>query len=114
LPPVQAEVLDQLIARIQKLPPMTDLLRLGNSPEAILREIYADLPYTILDKYGLAWQCSCSRERVEKALITLGPRELENLADEGETAITCEFCQQEYSFNREDLLALAAAVPVLQ
>jgi molecular chaperone Hsp33 len=107
LPPVREEVLEQLIARIRHLPPVTDLLRSGSGPEAILAEIYGNLSYTILDKYALAWECSCSRERVETALITLGPEELANLAEEGESAaITCEFCRQEYTFNREDLQGL--------
>jgi molecular chaperone Hsp33 len=107
LPPVQEEVLSGLIARIQKLPPVTDLLRSGNSPEDILALMYGELAFTILDKYTLAWQCSCSRERVEKALITLGREELANLAAHGEAAtITCDFCRQEYSFKQEDLQKL--------
>jgi molecular chaperone Hsp33 len=107
LPPVQEEVLDQVIARIRQLPPVTDLLRSGSSPEAILAEIYADLPYSILDRYALAWQCSCSRERVETALISLGREELASLAAEEESAaITCEFCRQKYTFNGEDLQGL--------
>ena len=48
------------------------------------RSIYGDLAYTILDKYALAWQCSCSRERVEKALITLGREELDKPGDQKE------------------------------
>jgi molecular chaperone Hsp33 len=115
MPPVREEVLDQLIARIQKMPLVTDLLRSGKNPEAILADIYADLPYMILDKYALAWQCSCSRERVERALLTLGRAELEELAAEGEMAtITCEFCRQEYSFKQEDLERLTEEIPVLQ
>jgi molecular chaperone Hsp33 len=107
LPPVREEVLDELVTRIQKLPPVTDLLRSANSPEAILATIYGDLAYTIWDKYALAWQCSCSRERVEKALITLGREELADLAAQGEAAtISCEFCRQEYAFKQEDLQRL--------
>jgi molecular chaperone Hsp33 len=114
LPPVQEEVLNPLIARIQKLPPVTDLLRAGSSPEAILAAMYVDLPYTILEKYALAWQCSCSRERVEKALLTLGRAELVNLAaQEKAVTITCEFCRQEYSFKQGDLQRLAAEIPAL-
>jgi molecular chaperone Hsp33 len=116
LPPIQEEVLEQVIARIQKLPSMTDLLRSGKSPEAILADIYADLPYSILDKYALAWQCSCSRERVERALLTLGREELSSLVAQGEaaTTIACEFCRQEYTFEREDLEKLAEEISVLQ
>jgi molecular chaperone Hsp33 len=115
LPPVREEVLEQVIARIQKLPSVTDLLRSGKNPEAILADIYADLPYSILDKYSLAWQCSCSRERVERALLTLGREELIRLAADGEAAtITCEFCRQEYTFKQEDLEKLGEEIPVLQ
>jgi molecular chaperone Hsp33 len=107
LPPVQEEVLDRLIARIRQLPSVTDLLRAGSSPEDILAAMYADVPYTILEKYALAWQCSCSRERVEKALITLGREELADLAAQEEAAtITCEFCRQEYIFRQEDVQRL--------
>lgn len=113
LPPVQEEVLQELINRIQKLPPITDLLRSGSNPEAVLASIYGDLAYTVLDKYALVWQCSCSRERVEKALITLGREELATLSEHGETAsITCEFCGQEYTFERDDLEKLAAEIPL--
>ena len=87
MPPVQEEVLDRLIGRIRQLPSVTDLLRAGKSPEDLLADISTGLPYTILEKYALAWQCSCSRERVEKALITLGPEELADLAAT-ETAAT--------------------------
>jgi molecular chaperone Hsp33 len=114
LPPVQEEVLDRLIARIRQLPPVTDLLRAGSSPEDILAAMYEDVPYTILEKYALAWQCSCSRERVEKALITLGREELADLAAQEEVAtITCEFCRQEYIFRQEDLQRLAAEMLVV-
>jgi molecular chaperone Hsp33 len=104
LPPIREDILDQLIARIQQLPPVTDLLRAGRSPEAILAQMYGDLPYTVLDKYALAWQCSCSRSRVETALTVLGRDELADLAAEGEAVtVTCEFCRQEYTFQPEDL-----------
>jgi molecular chaperone Hsp33 len=114
LPPVQEEVLDRVVARIQQLPPVTDLLRAGRSPEDMLAAVYADLPYTFLEKYALAWQCSCSRERVEKALITLGRKELADLAaQEGSATITCEFCRQEYTFKQEELQRLAAELPAI-
>jgi molecular chaperone Hsp33 len=115
MPPVQEEVLDRLIARIRQLPSVTDLLRAGTTPEELLADIFTGIPYTNLGKYALAWQCSCSRERVEKALITLGREEIEKVAVAEETiAITCEFCRSEYSFHREDLQRLAKEIPVVQ
>ncbi len=110
LPPVQEEVLDQLIKRIQQLPAITDLLRAGQRPEDMLASIYGDLSYRILEKYAVAWQCSCSRERVERALLTLGVAELRSMArNEAGTTVTCEFCGQPYHFEPEELVKLVHA-----
>lgn len=107
LPPVQEEVLDRLIARIQQLRPVTDLLREGRTPEDLLAAVYGELPFTILEKYALAWQCSCSRERVERALIALGREELADLAAQAQAAtLTCEFCHQGYTFEPEEIQRL--------
>ena len=112
LPPVHEEVLDRLIDHIQAMPPVTELLRQGRLPEDILAAIYGDYPYRILEKYAVAWQCSCSRERVERALLTLGPEELKKMADQEEvTSVTCEFCGQDYLFTSADLQRLAGEVP---
>jgi molecular chaperone Hsp33 len=111
LPPVQEEVLDKLICRIRQLPSVTDLLRAGRTPEDILADIFTGLPYTTLEKYALAWQCSCSRERLEKALITLGWEELAGLAEGDEnTVVTCEYCRQEYIFHPEELHQLSEEI----
>ncbi len=112
LPPVQEEVLERLIQRIQGLPPVTDLLRAGQTPEEVLAAIYGDLSYRILEKYAVAWQCSCSRERVARALLTLGGEDLLEMAAQGEASvITCEFCGQEYVFQPEELGRLAEEIP---
>lgn len=112
LPPVREEMLEQLIGRVQALPAVTDLLRRTQSPEDILGAIYGDLPYHILEKHTVAWRCSCSRERVERALLTLGAQELVNMAEKDEvTTVSCEFCRQEYRFERQDLRQLASEAP---
>lgn len=111
LPPVHEEVLEQLISRIRGLPPVTDLLRQGRTPEDILAAIYGPLPYRILEKYAVAWQCSCSRERVERALLTLGAAALQEMAEEEEAAtVTCEFCGQKYLFTSTELYRLAGGI----
>lgn len=110
LPPVQEKVLDQLIRRIQQLPAITDLLRAGQGPEDILASIYGDLSYRILEKYAVAWQCSCSRDRVERALLTLGREELAKLtAAESEIIITCEYCGRQYALTQAEIQELLAA-----
>jgi len=104
LPPANEEVVDKLAGHIKKLPAITELLRGGKTPEDLLGLIFTDILYTTLGKYVLAFQCSCSRERVEKALISLGRKELAALLEQQEeTAITCEFCHENYVFSRGDL-----------
>ncbi len=107
LPPVDEAVIDRLMERLEKLPPVTTLLRDGKTPEDILALIFADIPYLILEKYALAYRCSCSRERVKEALVALGPAELAALvARKEETAVTCEFCREIYVFTPKELARL--------
>lgn len=101
------ELIDKLIEHIEKLPPITELLRRGKTPEELLELIFADIPFTPLEKHTLALRCSCSRERVEKALLILGREEIVTLmAAEGSTSVTCEFCLKQYVFSREELSGL--------
>ena len=111
LPPVNEEVIDRLMERLEHLPSVTELLRDGKTPEAMLELIFAGIPFITLEKYAQAYRCSCSRERVEEALIALGRKDLAALVDqEEETLVTCEFCREEYAFNRGDLARLAAEI----
>ncbi len=108
LPPakgeVETEVIDQLVDRIRHLPPVTEFVRSGKTPEDLLNLIFTDIPYRILEKRDLIFRCSCDRERVERALISLGSEEIGLLIDqEKNTELTCEFCQKRYRFLPEDL-----------
>ncbi|MFA5183753.1 MAG: Hsp33 family molecular chaperone HslO [Syntrophales bacterium] len=98
------EALDKLIEHIEKLPPITELLRRGKTPEELLELIFADIPFKPLEKHTLALRCSCNRERVEKALLILGGEEIaELMAAEGPASVTCEFCLKQYVFSQEEL-----------
>lgn len=98
------EAIDQLIEHIEKLPPITELLHRGKTPEELLELIFVDIPFTPIEKHTLALQCSCSRERVEKALLILGREEIAALMAAAEpTSVTCEFCLKQYVFSREEL-----------
>jgi molecular chaperone Hsp33 len=111
LPPVNEEVIDGLIERIPQLPAVTELLRGGKAPENMLELLFDGIPFTILEKYALAFRCSCSRERAEEALISLGRKELTSLATQEEkTFVNCEFCHEQYAFSREDLSRLAKEI----
>lgn len=112
VPPVDPDVIEELMARIEQLPQLSQLLREGKTPEEILELLFAGIPYDILEKRELGFACSCSRERIERVLISMGRKELVSLHEEQHGAeVTCEFCGERYSFNEADLVGLIAGLP---
>lgn len=104
LPPGNEEVVERLMEQINRLPSITQLLREGKNPEDILAILFADIPYLTLEKRALAFQCTCSREKIERALVSLGRNELAEMAAQEEgTEVTCEFCRQVWQLTRQDL-----------
>lgn len=104
LPPQDEEIVEHLIGRIGKLPPVTEFLRAGGKPEDLLDSIFQGIPVRVLEKKHLFWRCSCSRGRIERVLLSLGRAELARLMEEEErTTVTCEFCGTSYSFLRDEL-----------
>ena len=92
---------------IQLLPGATGLLRDDPDPEAMLRRALSDFDLEILEKSPIEYRCYCSRERMERALISLGAEELQSMIDEqGSADLTCRFCDNVQHFSREDLEAL--------
>jgi molecular chaperone Hsp33 len=109
MPPGNEEVVERLMQQIGRLPSITQLLREGKSPEDILATLFVDIPYLTLEKRALAFQCTCSREKIERALVSLGRKELAEMAAQEEgTEVTCEFCRQVWQLSRQDLERLLA------
>ncbi len=107
LPPSDDAVIDELIRRIQTMPTVTEQLRSGIMPEGMLETIFGSIGFKVLEKKPLFYRCSCSRERIEQALITLGRKGLESvLLDEEDIDIKCEFCRRVYMFRREEIMRL--------
>ena len=86
---------------------VTGLLRDDPDPEAMLRRALSDFDLEILEKSPIEYRCYCSRERMERALISLGAEELQSMIDEQSSAdLTCRFCDNVQHFSREDLEAM--------
>jgi molecular chaperone Hsp33 len=80
------------------------MIREGKTPEEMLARIFSDIPYHVLGNQELSFRCTCSKERVERALIALGGDELQKfIAEEEETDVTCEYCRTNYRFVRKEL-----------
>ena len=104
IPPVEEGLVDRIIKNIQEIPFVTQMIREGKTPEEMLARIFSDIPYHVLGNQELSFRCSCSKERVERALIALGGDELQKfIAEEEETGVTCEYCRTNYRFVRKEL-----------
>ena len=104
LPPSDEQIVDKLVARLEGLPPVTQNLRSGKNPEDMLEIIFEGIPYHILEKRELVLKCTCSRERIERVLISLGKKDIADMiAAQGEAEVDCEFCRTRYHFNRAEL-----------
>ena len=78
---------------------------------ALLQEIFKDVPEEyqpeILAEREIRWECDCSRERIESALLTIGRRDLTEIIEEdGEAELQCQFCCKKYHFNKDELIAI--------
>ncbi|MFM9413788.1 Hsp33 family molecular chaperone HslO [Peptococcus simiae] len=107
LPNASEATISYLEDQLQALGAMTDALEAGNTPEDIADQLFGQVGYQILDKTPLSWVCHCSRDKTEKALISLGPKDLEEiLVEDGKADVKCHFCTESYHFSAEDLQAL--------
>ncbi|MCR4740137.1 MAG: Hsp33 family molecular chaperone HslO [Lachnospiraceae bacterium] len=107
MPDVKDEVIDIVEERLKDLESMTDLLEKGMSPETILERLLGDMDLQILERKEVSFRCDCSREKVEKALISVGKEELDSMIKDNEPVeVKCHFCGKAYRFSIEDLITL--------
>jgi molecular chaperone Hsp33 len=103
-PPYDDRTVDELIGQINEISGITQFLRAGRKPEDLIDIIFEKIPYDILEIRDLSFRCTCSKERVERALVALGREEILNIIrEQGNSDVTCEFCRETYHFTREEL-----------
>ena len=104
LPGASDEMIDKLEKKLGEITSITSLLDEGNTPEMILDHILGEFGLEIMDKVPAEFTCNCTKERVEKALISIGKKELNEMIDEGESIeVNCHFCNRHYNFSVEEL-----------
>lgn len=102
LPGVTDDEITELESALSQIPPVTTLLEEGLELEDILRRILPDV--TILEETEVRFHCDCSHERVERALISMGREELEQMIHEDRKAeVTCHFCNEAYTYDEDQL-----------
>ncbi len=107
MPGASEEVISGLEQKLAQITSVTALLENGETPEMILEQLLGGFGLEILDRIPTAFVCGCSRERIEKALISVGKKELEAMIGDGETIeVACHFCNKKYPVTVEELKEL--------
>ncbi len=107
LPFAPDHAIDTIEKNIQSMQSVTALLDAGKTAEEISLMALAGLEPNVLDDFAVAYRCDCSRERVERALLSLGRQELTEMAKDEQTEVCCHFCGKKYHFTPEEMLAFA-------
>ncbi len=106
LPTALDDTIDLVEKCIETLEPISTLIDRGMTPEEICRHALHLFDLDILDTAEPAYKCYCSRHRVEGALISTGVEELEDMAKDEKTEVSCQFCDKKYVFTPDDIKAL--------
>ena len=104
MPFIEDEVLNKLEANIQKIQSVTSMLDNGHTPEQMLEQVLDGLNVEFTDTMDTQFKCNCSHERIEKAIISIGKKDIQEMIDDGkEVEVKCHFCNTAYTFSVEEL-----------
>lgn len=104
LPGASDEIIDKLETKLSGISSITAILDAGKTPEEILTDILGEFGLEILKKMPVQFHCDCERSRVEKAIISIGRKEIQDMIDEGkEIEVNCQFCNKHYKFSVDEL-----------
>lgn len=104
MPFIEDAALDKLEENINKITSVTEMLDKGYTPENILETVLEGMDIEYTDKMPTQFYCNCSKERVEKALISVGKKDIQEMINDGkEIEMNCHFCNTNYQFSVEEL-----------
>ncbi len=104
MPFADEETISHLEENLQKFTSVTDILKAGKTPEDLLEIVLEGFDIEFTDKMDLNFYCNCDRDRVERALMLVGEKELDDMISDGkEVELCCQFCNRKYSFSVDEL-----------
>ncbi len=107
MPFAEDAVIEKLERNLQHIQPVTTMLEEGLTPEGILETVLEGMDIEWTDRLPVQFYCNCSKERVEKALVSIGKKELTDIIAEGKPIeVKCHFCDHSYEFTVEDMKEL--------
>lgn len=109
MPYTSQEVIEELEARLAHVSSVTAMLDSGMMPEDILAELLGDFGLQINDRQPVAYHCGCSKERVSRAILSIGKQELLDMISDGKPVEAgCQFCDKKYRFGVEEIKEMLA------
>ena len=107
LPGASLDMIEKIEAGVRRVGSVSKALMGGLDAAGLLREVLSDFELEVLDTHPVEYRCYCSRERVERALISMGREEMDNMIrEQGQADLTCQFCDNVYHFTKEELETL--------
>ncbi|HJD46860.1 MAG TPA: Hsp33 family molecular chaperone HslO [Candidatus Mediterraneibacter norfolkensis] len=107
MPFIEDKVLEKLEHNIQNIQSVTSMLDNGHTPEEMLGHVLEGLDLEITDTLPARFHCNCSKERIEKAIISIGKKEIQSMIDDGkEVEVKCHFCNTAYTYSVDELKEL--------
>lgn len=104
MPFIEEEVLTKLEENVKKIASVTSMLDQGMTPEQILETVLEGMDVVYTDTMPTEFYCNCSKERVEKALISIGKKDIQEMINDGKPIeMHCHFCNTSYTFTVEEL-----------
>ncbi len=111
LPGADESIIRQIEMGVARVGAVTDALRGGLDAEGLLREVLRDFNMEVVERSPVEYRCYCSHDRVTRALISLGRKELtEMLEEQGEAELTCQFCDKVYHYDTSELEELLSKI----
>ena len=107
LPDCPEEYVDYVMTKAQSIPRLTQRLSEGESLRDVVLSLFSDGDAVFTETLSPAYRCDCSRARMERALLSLGRKELNEIIEEdGRAELSCHFCNSKYAFTKAELLDL--------
>ena len=104
MPFADDKIVNILEEKIAKITSVTEMLEKGMTPEDIINEILGEFGVEFNEKVPTQFSCNCSKQRVEKVLLSLGRKELEDMIHDGEDIeLNCHFCNSNYRFTIDEI-----------
>ena len=104
MPDATEEQISKLEENLKGLPSVTSILDEYHDAEKLIEILMKDIDFKILEKREITYKCNCSREKVEDAIVSVGPKEIEDILREDKKAeVSCYFCDKVYNFDESDL-----------